>query len=239
MSKKSARVKEPQEVDTSPWLKAGDFPTFENCNPNCPEEAFLWMYSGLPGMKGAPLPFPIEYLREVSRRQWDCGARPPGSTIPSERKIKYQKPRQTDPHWLVSPGIWEPIDAPDRSQFDLKEFVASLPQDAKRQLAEAMGFDPEGAVPSDDRIVAGVEGSGTGKAAGSPQYGRPSSDGAYVTNVPVRDPGWNPCLHNVDEVLEYLEAVDADERDRVLAIERYLSKKPRKTIIDRYPGVGV
>ncbi|MFC4373382.1 DUF2744 domain-containing protein [Nocardia halotolerans] len=235
MSNKSAPVEEPQEVDTLPWLKAGEFPTFEACNPNCPEEAFLWMYSGLPGMKGAPLPFPIEYLREVSRRQWDCGARPPGSTIPSERKIKYQRPRQTDPHWLVSPGVWEPVDAPDRSQFDLKEFVSSLPQDAKRQLAEAMGFDPESTVPADDRIVAGVEGN----AKGSPKYGRPSSDGAYVSNVPVRDPGWNPSLHNVDEVLEYLEAVDAEERDRVLAIERYLSKRPRKTIIDRYPGVGV
>ncbi|MFD3594263.1 DUF2744 domain-containing protein [Nocardia sp. NPDC058640] len=227
------------EVDQTPHLKAGEFPEYHLVNHDCPEEAFLWMFSGLPGMKGAPLPFPVEYLREVSRRLWDCGARPMGSTVPAERKIKYQKPRQTDPHWLVSPGVWEPIDAPDRSQFDLKEFVASLPQDAKRQLAEAMGFDPEGAVPTDDRIVAGVEGSGTGKAKGSPQTGRPSSDGAYVTNVPVRDPGWNPCLHNVDEVLEYLEAVDAEERDRVLAIERYLSKKPRKTIIDRYPGVGV
>lgn len=231
MSKKSARG--PKEVDQSPWLNPGEFPTFEKCNPNCPEEAFLWMYSGLPGMKGAPLPFPVEYLREVSRRQWDCGARPPGSVIPSERLIKYQEPRNTDPHWLVSPGVWAPVDAPDRSKLDVKEFVQSLPQDMRRQLAEALGFGPDDGVPSAERIVDGITGQG------GPKTGPVSRDGAYVTNVPVRDPGYNPCAHPVAAVLEYLEAVDDDERERVLMVERHFSKKPRKTILDRFPEVGV
>ncbi|WP_280465234.1 phage gene 29 protein family protein [Nocardia brasiliensis] len=221
------------KIDQRPRLKPGDFPTKERCSPDCPEEAFLWMFGGLPGMKGAPLPFPVEYLKQVSRRLWDCGARPLGSKVPAEQKIKYQQPRNTDPHWLVSPGVWEDIDAPDRSKFDIKEFVQSLPQDAKRQLAEALGFDPTTAVPSDQDIVSGIT------EQKQPKYGKPSRDGASVSNIPVRDPGWNPCLHTVDEVLEYLEAVDDDERDRVLSVERYLSKKPRATILKKYPGVGV
>ncbi|NKY60342.1 phage gene 29 protein family protein [Nocardia flavorosea] len=231
MSKKSSR---PVEVDTSPWLKPGEFPTLENTNPNCPEEALLHTFAGLPGMKGAPLPFPIEYLKEVSRRQWDCGVRPMDSVIPPERKIKYQQPKNTDPHWLTSPGVWVPADAPDRSKFDIKEFVASLPQDTKRQLAEALGFDTNAPLPEDGQIVAGVTGEGK-----QLKTGPVSRDGAYVTNYPVKDPGWNPALHTVDEVLEYLAAVDDAERERVLMVERHLSKRPRKTILDRFPEVGV
>lgn len=222
-----------QEVDMLPRLKAGEFPEQHNTNPDNPEEAFLWMFGGLPGLNGAPLPFPVEYLKQVSRRLWDCGARPMGSTVPPEQKIKYQKPRQTDPHWLTSPGVWVDIDAPDRSQFDIKEFVGSLPQDAKRQLAEALGFDPAAALPADERIIAGYE------APKQQRHGLPARDGASVSNLPVRDPGYNPTQHPVAEVLEYLEAVDDAERDRVLSVERYLSKKPRKSILDRYPEVGV
>jgi hypothetical protein len=219
------------EVDQLPKLKPGQFPAQELVNPDCPEEAFVWMFSGLPSMKGAPLPFPIEYLKQVSRRMWDCGARPMGSTVPPEQTIKYQLPRNTDPHWLTSPGVWVPIDAPDRSKLDYKEFVKSLPQDARRQLAEAMGFDPIAAVPDDQRLA---------DAPPTPmKYGKPSRDGASVSNEPVRDPGWNPTSHPVAEVLAYLAEADDAERDRVLSIERYLAAKPRKSILSRYPEVGV
>lgn len=222
------------EVDTSPWLSEGEFPTQARCNPNCPEEAFLWTYSGLPGMNGAPLPFPIDYLRMVSRRQWDTGARPIGSVIPAEQVIKYQKPRNTDPHWLTSPGVWEGMDAPDRSQLDMKAFVASLPQDTKRQLAEALGFDPTQALPPDARIVSGFE---------TPQqdptevrkYGQPASDGAQVVNVPVV---FDPVKHTVTEVLAYLRTADPEEQDRVVGIERHLGDA-RAGILKRYKEVGL
>jgi hypothetical protein len=129
--------------------------------------------------------------------------------------------------------VWEPIDAPDRSQLDLKQFVESLPQDTRRQLAEALGFGADVA-PSTQQIVDGVTGEGHG-----PKTGPVSRDGAYVTNYPVKDPGYNPAAHTVDEVLEYLEAVDEAERERVLMVERHLSKKPRKTILEKFPEVGV
>ncbi|MFF4027013.1 DUF2744 domain-containing protein [Nocardia elegans] len=221
----------PIEVDTSPWLKEGEFPTKANTNPNCPEEALLHTYTGLPGMKGAPLAFPVEYLRMVSRRQWDCGVRPADSVIPPEVKIKYQKPRQTDPHWLTSPGVWVPESDPDREQFDIKEFVGSLPRDAKRQLAEALGFDPEGAVP-DQQLVAGLE--------NKPQQPRPQGnvvrDGATVSNEPLP---FDPLTHDVRDVLAYLRDADPEEQDRVVAIERHLNDKPRAGILKRYKEVGL
>jgi len=210
------------KVDTSSWLPEGEFPTQGRCNPNCPEEAFLWMYSGLPGMNGAPLPFPIEYLRMVSRRQWDCGARPPGAVIPPEQKVKYQRPQNTDPHWLTSPGVWVDVNDPEREHFDIKEFVQSLPQDAKRQLAENLGFDPVAAVPSDDDIVEGYS---------TPRYGRPSSDGASVSNDPLP---FDPVLRTVTEVVAYLRDADPEERERVLVIEKNLGNA-RRGILKRFP----
>ncbi len=218
------------EVDTSPWLPDGEFPTKDKTNPNCPEEAFLHTYGGLPGMKGAPLPFPTEYLRMVSRRQWDCGARPADSVIPPEVKIKYSRPKMTDPHWLTSPGIWMDVNEPDRDQVDIKEFVRGLPQDAKRQLAEALGFDPvETVAPTERQLVDAFE---------HPQQQRPyppSRDIASVTNTPRP---FDPVTSTVTEVLAYLRNADADEQDRVVAIERHLGDG-RAGILKRYKEVGL
>lgn len=224
------------EVDTQPWLSEGEFPTQARCNPNCAEEAFLWTYSGLPGMRGAPLPFPIDYLKQVSRRQWDAGARPIGSTIPPVQKIKYQMPRNTDAHWLTAPGVWEGMDAPDRSALDMKAFVASLPQDTKRQLAEALGFNPADALPPDERIVDGFTAPDTAEQEPpARQYGRPSSDGAAVETVPVV---FDPIRHTVTEVLAYLRNADPEEQDRVVAIERHLGEA-RRGVLKRYKEVGL
>lgn len=217
------------EVDTSPWLPEGGFPTFENCNPNCPEEAFLPTFAGLPGMKGAPLPFPVEYLKMVSRRQWDCGSRPMGSVVPPKRVIKYQRPQTSNPHWLTSPGVWVDINEPERNTLDIKEFVQSLPQDAKRQLAEALGFDPQAAVPEDDQLADRWE-----APAPERRYGRPSRDGASVSNEPLP---FDPIHKTVTEVLAYLRDVDEDERGRVLDIEKFLGAG-RRGILKRFEPQG-
>ncbi|WP_280389901.1 phage gene 29 protein family protein [Nocardia wallacei] len=218
------------EVDVSPWLPEGQFPTKDRCNPNNPGEAFLWTYVGLPGQKGAPLAFPTEYLRMVSQRQWDCGARPADSVIPPEVTIKYQRPKLSDPHWLTAPGVWVDIDEPDRDQFDLKEFVQGLPQDARRQLAAALGFDPNGAVPSEGELVDGFE------QVQQPRYGKPSRDGASVSNDPLP---FDPLGHTVDEVRAYLRNADPEEQDRVITIERNFNDSPRSGILKRYKGVGL
>lgn len=84
------------------------FPTRENCDPNNPYQAFLWMLVAMPYMKGAQLVLPVDYLQFVSKRIWDCGARPVVEPV-----IKYQKPAATDANWLTSPGTWVDVEAPD------------------------------------------------------------------------------------------------------------------------------
>ena len=53
-----------------------DLPTRENCDPNNPEEAFLWMFVGLPGVNGASMIMGPDYYRQVSRQIWELGGRP-------------------------------------------------------------------------------------------------------------------------------------------------------------------
>jgi len=86
-----------------------DFPTRENCDPNNPYQAFLWMLVAMPYMKGAQLVLPVDYLQFVSKRLWDCGVRQV-----EDPTIKYQKPAATDANWMTSPGSWVPADAPER-----------------------------------------------------------------------------------------------------------------------------
>jgi hypothetical protein len=85
-----------------------DFPLRENCNPDDPYQAFLWMLVAWPGQNGGQLVMPVTYLQLVSKRLWDLGCRPVEAPI-----LKYRKPGNLDPHWLTSPGSWVPIDAPD------------------------------------------------------------------------------------------------------------------------------
>ena len=116
------------------------FPTQANCDARDPEEAFLWMLAGSPGMKGAPLPFPISYLRQVSKRLWDCGARPHQRL----QTIKYRPPAMSDPHWLTAPGQWVDKHEPDPVDVDVKAIVSSLSQGDKVKLKQALGLAEDG-----------------------------------------------------------------------------------------------
>ncbi|MGV9616826.1 phage gene 29 protein family protein [Nocardia xishanensis] len=190
----------------------GQFPTRDNCNPADPEEAFLWMLVGLPGLKGAPLLLPIQHLRAVSRRLWDCGARPAEDPV-----IKYRPPRVGDPHWLVSPGTWTDINDPDPEDiFDIRQFVAELPLRQRQQLAAALGLT--GSVPDEPPepmlpVMTPVSGEAT------------------VSNESPE--GFDPTRRGVKAVLAYLRRADPDERERVLAVERHFGKA-RPAILSRY-----
>ncbi|WP_157110613.1 phage gene 29 protein family protein [Nocardia anaemiae] len=190
----------------------GQFPTRDNCDPTDPEEAFLWMLVGLPGLKGAPLLLPIQHLRQVSRRLWDCGARPVEDPV-----IKYRPPRAGDPHWLASPGTWADIDDPDPEDvFDIRQFVAELPLRQRQQLAAALGL--------------------TGTVADEPPapmlpVTTAVSNEALASNDPP--PLFDPTRRGVKAVLAYLRRATPDERDRVLAIERHFGKA-RPVILSRY-----
>lgn len=110
----------------------GVFPTRDNCNPDDPEEAFLWMFAALPHVKGAPLIMPVEYYRAVSKRLWDLGARPA-----VEPALEWVAPTATEAHWLTSPGRWVPAGTgPKRSEED--EARTAIAQMSLQQRAELL-----------------------------------------------------------------------------------------------------
>jgi hypothetical protein len=107
------------------------FPTRENCDPTNPYQAFLWMLVAMPYMKGAQLVLPVDYLQFVSKRLWDCGARPA-----ADPALKYRKPAATDANWLTSPGTWVDVDDPEpETDRPVKIAVDSL---QSQQQAEVM-----------------------------------------------------------------------------------------------------
>jgi hypothetical protein len=84
------------------------FPLRENCNPNDPYQAFLWMLVALPYQNGGQLVMPVVYLQLVSKRLWDLGARPAAEPV-----LKYRKPSNMDAQWLTSPGDWVSASTPE------------------------------------------------------------------------------------------------------------------------------
>lgn len=132
-----------------------NIPLQQDCDPNDPEEAFLWMFSGLPGMEAqAPMLVPPQWARQWSKRMWDAGAR----WHPEFQTIKYVPP-SSQQHWLAGAGgKWVPIDqvlppvvtAPATDHLSMEE---------KQVLAER--FAAEGITPPDqDGDVAEVSGHG-------------------------------------------------------------------------------
>jgi hypothetical protein len=107
----------------------GEFPTRENCDPNNPEEAFLWMFAALPHVRGAPLIMPTDYYRQVSKRLWDLGGRPS-----EEPTLQWVPPTATDPNWITSPGRWVP--AGGAVQTEEQEASGALAKMARQQKAE-------------------------------------------------------------------------------------------------------
>lgn len=116
-----------------------DFPLRENCDPNNPEEAFLWMLVALPQQNGGQLVMPVTYLRQVSRRLWDCGARPA-----AEPTIRYVRPPGNGPHWLTNPGTWLPRTADEPAgRPGVHDFVAALTAEHRAELLAALQEETE------------------------------------------------------------------------------------------------
>lgn len=128
-------------------ISCDEFPLQENCDPTNPEEAFLWQLVGPPGMKGAPLPFPVSYLRKVSRRLWDTGARPNAGPQVTE----YHRPRTGDPNALFATGEWKPMGQPKGPVDDLE--VRELPLEVRRKLARQLLANDDFPIPAPDGPV--------------------------------------------------------------------------------------
>lgn len=118
-------------LDHSPWLPNGAFPTVDNCNPNCPTEAFLPYLVGLPGMRGASMAIPVAGLRQWSQRLWDGGARrvEPARTF-------YWPPKAGEINPMFAGGEWkdEPPPPDWSTEVDIDKLSGVVQAEIKRQL---------------------------------------------------------------------------------------------------------
>ncbi len=116
-----------------PTLPVGQFPTTALCNPHCPEEAFLPYLVGLPGMQGASMLMPLQYLRLWSRRLWDGGGR-----LAAEPVTFYHPPRAGEISPAAASGEWKdtPPDPDATSGIDVSKLSGALQAELARQLDE-------------------------------------------------------------------------------------------------------
>lgn len=117
-------------------LRRNEFPTRDNCDPSDPEEAFLWMFAALPGTRGGPLLMPVEYLRLVSKRLWDLGARPV-----EQPTLEWVPPQASEPNWMTSPGRWVEPGSQGDSDHEARAAVAKMSPQQRHELQKALEAD--------------------------------------------------------------------------------------------------
>lgn len=133
--------------DWPAWKGVG-VPTRDNCDIDNPRQTFLWMYTALPGMQGAPLLMPTEYWEMVSWRQCVLG----GGLV-AEPGLKYQPPLNMANPWTAA-GAWVPLGTPDPPRKSLGALVGELGHADRAELKsivlQQMGLDSDADVPVPD-----------------------------------------------------------------------------------------
>jgi hypothetical protein len=117
-------------------------PLRENCDLDNPRQKFLWMFTAMPGMRGAPLMMPAEYWEMQSWRMCVLGA-----DVVNEPTQKWQAPVNTvNPH--MAAGQWVDLDAAEPERKTLADMVRELPQkdraDIRAAVLEQMGLEDDG-----------------------------------------------------------------------------------------------
>ncbi|WP_280333097.1 phage gene 29 protein family protein [Nocardia wallacei] len=123
--------------DWPAWEGQG-LPVRANCDPENPRQRFLWMFTAMPGVKGAPLMLPPEYWECQSWRMCVLGA-----GIVGEPGLKYQPPASFASPW-TSAGQWVPLDTPDPEPLTVADVMDGLSTaekgEVKNYVLEKMGL---------------------------------------------------------------------------------------------------
>ncbi|MFC4126445.1 phage gene 29 protein family protein [Nocardia rhizosphaerae] len=135
-------------------------PLQHECNPNDPEDAFLWALVGLPGPRNGPLLVPQQVLGKWSKHLWDLGFR----HHPEEQTLEYHPADPAGEHWLAQSGNWVPVGTP-RPVRESVPTIRDLPVAARRELVRQLREAGDLAEPVPDRT--------DGAQAGSYEAGTP------------------------------------------------------------------
>ncbi|MBF6291796.1 DUF2744 domain-containing protein [Nocardia farcinica] len=123
-----------REFHEWPKWEGQGVPTRENCDLDNPRQKFLWMFTAMPGMQGAPLILPPEYWELMSWRICVLGG-----DLVHEPGQKWQAPvtnMATSP-WTAA-GKWVHPDEPEPERKTIKEMIEALPQQDRAELRAAV-----------------------------------------------------------------------------------------------------
>lgn len=152
--KRDGRRRTPKQGEQQ--AKPAAIPMRGNCSLQDPDEAFLWMWVALPGMRGAPMLLSEAQHRMDSRRLWDLGARPVEDPI-----LEYVPPTMAQPDWATSAGRWVPvgsITAEERSRREIAAGIARLGNQQRYELSTALHADASGGGLPDTKAAMVVRG---------------------------------------------------------------------------------
>ncbi|PXX52631.1 uncharacterized protein DUF2744 [Nocardia tenerifensis] len=108
-------------------------PSLDQCNPDDPNEAFVWALVGLPGPQNSPLLVHPDVLRQWSKHLWDLGFR----HYPDEQTKEYHPPARGLTHWLNGSGQWAEKGAPRPAESSAPD-VSELTPDERAHLVEQL-----------------------------------------------------------------------------------------------------
>lgn len=228
------------------WEGSG-LPVRGNCDLANPRQAFLWMFTAMPGVQGAPLMLTTEYWEMQSWRMWVLGARPV-----ADPELKYQPPANMVANQWVAAGKWVGVDEPDLPQKTLSDVVDGLGQGDRAELKdivlERMGLNaatpdaPPGHLRVDELaarlnlpvsdLVSALAGFGMSVQPDS-YVGRETAE-RIVVHLGLAD-AFDPADHTVVQVLGHLHSADPAEVRRVLSVER--AGKSRNGILKRFEEI--
>ncbi|MBF6449033.1 MULTISPECIES: phage gene 29 protein family protein [Nocardia] len=108
-------------------------PTYDDCDPNNPHEAFTWALVGLPGPRNAPLMVHPDVLRQWSKHLWDLGFR----HDPQAQTKEYHHPARGVTHWLNGSGRWVPAGTPAPAEVSAPD-MAQLTADERAHVVQQL-----------------------------------------------------------------------------------------------------
>lgn len=93
------------------------------------------MFAAMPGLRGGALMLPIDYLKLMSQRLWDLGARPV-----EEPTLEWVPPAATDPNWITSPGRWVPVGSVEQvsDEVQARAAMAKMSGQQKAELRRVL-----------------------------------------------------------------------------------------------------
>lgn len=109
--------------DWEKWDEEFGLPQLSNCDLENPRQTFLWMFTAMPGVVGAPLMLGADYWELVSFHLVELGAR-----LTGDRIKKYRPSDSSMLNRWTAAGSWVDVSEPDPDPETLKDIVKAMPQ---------------------------------------------------------------------------------------------------------------